>query len=83
MIKQPIGAYATVQWIDSEPSQYSDVYFSFGQFDEEKDKDTFGVNDMNIFYYAHDPHDMEKMKNNTRDFKVISYQLEYQQGEKA
>jgi len=77
-MKTPIGAYATVQWIEDNPAEYSQVYFSFGQFDEEKEQDTYGVNDSRIFYYAEDQYDMESMKNNTHDFKIVSYELEYQ-----
>ena len=77
MKKQPIGAYATIQWIEENSSEISGVYFSFGQFDEEKDTDTFGVDDGKIFYYAEDEHDMEALKQSVQDFKVLSYSLEY------
>lgn len=77
MEKQPIGAYATVQWIDDSKSEYSDVYFSFGQYIEETEKDSFGVSDSKIFYYAEGLEDLDALKNSIRDFKVISYSLEF------
>ena len=80
--KQPIGAYATVLWLDGngEPedgTEYSDVYFSFGEFVDDTECDTYGVPDDKIFYYADGEHDMERLKNSTWDFKVIDYELEY------
>jgi len=79
MNKRLIGAYATVQWIDENPSEYSEVYFSFGQFIEETEKDSFGISDSKIFYYAEGLEDMEILKNSFSDFKVISYNLEHSQ----
>jgi hypothetical protein len=83
--KQPIGAYATIVWLDLEGkpedgTEYSDVYFSFGEYNEDNEPecDSFGVPDDRIFYYADDEHDLEKLKNSTYDFKVIDYELEYQ-----
>ena len=82
--KQPIGAYATVLWLDGngEPedgTEYSDVYFSFGEYNEDNEPecDSFGVPDDRIFYYAEDEYDLEKLKQSTYDFKVIDYELEY------
>jgi len=77
MDKKPIGAYATIKWIDESESEYSDVYFSFGEYIEETEKDSFGVSDSKIFYYAEDVLDLDALKNSTYDFKVISYMLEF------
>ena len=83
-IKYPIGAHATIMWLDSEGNpedgtEYSDVYFSFGEYDEDNEPecDSFGVPDDRIFYYAEDEYDLEKLKQSTYDFKVIDYELEY------
>ena len=80
-----IGAYATVMWLDCDgnpekDSEYSDVYFSFGDYDadQEPECDSFGVRDDRIFYYVDGEQDMEKLKQSTSDFKVLSYELEYQ-----
>jgi hypothetical protein len=83
MNKQPIGAYATVMWLDNygvpeDGTEYSNVYFSFGEYNEENDCDSYGVPDDRIFYYAFDAHDLNKLKDSTYDFKVIDYELEYQ-----
>jgi hypothetical protein len=81
--KKPIGAYATVMWLDEngkpeDGTEYSSVYFSFGEYNEEKECDSYGVSDDRIFYYAYDAHDLNKLKDSTFDFKVIDYELEYQ-----
>lgn len=78
-----IGAYATVQWLDADgkpedDTQYEDVYFSFGEYDEDNDTDTFGVSDERVFYYADGVDDLESMKTSKHDFKVINFELEYQ-----
>ena len=83
MNKQPIGAYATVVWLDNygvpeDGAEYSNVYFSFGEYNEENDCDSYGVPDDVIFYYAYDAHDLDKLKDSTSDFKVLNYELEYQ-----
>lgn len=80
--KQPIGAYATVQWLDADGkpedgTEYSDVYFSFGDLVEDADCDSYGVADDRIFYYADGEHDLKNLKSSTWDFKVIDYELEY------
>jgi hypothetical protein len=82
--KQLIGAYATVVWLDDngvpeDGTEYSEVYFSFGEYDEDAECDSFSVPDDHIFYYVDDGvSDMEKLKNSDGDFKVIDYELEYQ-----
>ena len=81
--KQPIGAYATVQWLDADGkpedgTEYSGVYFSFGDLVEDADCDSYGVADDKIFYYASGEHDLKNLKSSTWDFKVIDYELEYQ-----
>jgi hypothetical protein len=85
MNKQPIGASATVMWLDADGkpedgTEYSDVYFSFGEYNEDNqlDCDSFGVPDDRIFYYVDGEHSLEKLKESTFDFKVIDYELEYQ-----
>jgi hypothetical protein len=85
MNKRPIGAYATVVWLDDkgvpeDGTEYSEVYFSFGEYNEDNqpDCDSFGVSDDRIFYYVDDEIDLERMKNAKSDFKVIDYELEYQ-----
>lgn len=35
-----------------DPNKYPPVYISFGDYDEENDRDTFGVPDYGIFYYC-------------------------------
>lgn len=74
--KQLIGVHASMFW-HSEPSKILERYFSFGQYDQENDRDTFGVHDHNIFFYAHEGEKqikkmMEKEPNGF-EFTVMSY----------
>lgn len=83
--KQPIGAYASVMWIhpDGTPedgTDYSDVYFSFGEydFDVDEDHDSFGVRDDRIFFYCDGEHALKSyMTAGAEDFVVLNYELEY------
>lgn len=83
--KQPIGATATVMWIhpDGTPedgTEYSDVYFSFGDydFDVDEDHDSFGVRDDRIFFYCDGEHALKSyMTAGMEDFVVLNYELEY------
>ena len=83
--KQPIGAYASVTWIhpDGTPedgTDYSDVYFSFGEydFDVDEDHDSFGVSDDHIFFYCDGEHALKSyMTAGAEDFVVLNYELEY------
>jgi hypothetical protein len=79
---KPIGAYATVMWLDldgnpEDGTEYSEVYFSFGQYDEANECDSYGVPDDRIFFYCHlDEVDLIRLKDSTHDFRVLSYELE-------
>lgn len=84
--KQPIGAYATVQWLkpDGTPedgTQYSDVYFSFGEFnceDVDAECDSYGVPDNRIFFYCDGEYALRSyMTAGAEDFIVLDYELEY------
>lgn len=77
-MKTPIGAYAVIQYTgESEP--VDGYYFSFGDYNEETNTDSFGVNDDRVFYYAQGEPDMVALsKPNGGDFVVLSYELEYQ-----
>lgn len=45
-----IGATALCRWVgEDDPIEY---YFSFGEYNEETEQDTFGVNDDRIFFYC-------------------------------
>lgn len=73
-----IGAIATIQF-DNEPEPIEGYYFSFGDYMEDTETDSFGVDDLRIFYYAQGVEDLESLsKPNAGDFVVLSYQLEYQ-----
>jgi len=76
--KQPIGAYACIQFNDSD-TPTSGAYFSFGDYLEAEEMDSYGIHDERIFYYAQGEHDLIALsKPNGGDFVVISYELEFQ-----
>ena len=68
-----IGARARVRW-ENDPGQIKWAYFSFGKevADEDGDvvRDSFGVEDINIFYYCQ-PEDMDRP---FEEFAVLSYE---------
>lgn len=81
--KQPIGAYAAIQWLDSN-EEGDGYYFSFGdypEFDEETGDygtDSFGVPDDSIFFYCDGEHALKSyMTKGAEDFIVIAYDLAY------
>jgi hypothetical protein len=68
------GALSLIQYIPEGTELYA--YFSFGNYDEEKEADSFGVADCKIFYYCDDgENEMKRMQNNGFDFKVVNYEL--------
>ena len=76
---KPIGAYTTIQWLDTS-EEVDGYYFSFGEYDEEvdEDHDSFGVPDDRIFFYCDGEHALKSyMTKGMEDFVVISYELAY------
>jgi hypothetical protein len=77
-IKKPIGAFATIQYIDDE-DPIEGVYFSFGEFDEDSMEDSYGVSDLFVFFYCEGEEDLKSFtKKGAEDFIVLSYELEYE-----
>lgn len=84
--KQPIGAYCNIEFDDGD--KVDGYYISFSDepdmdaYDnEDAVKDQYGVPDNRIFYYA--PYGEIELKelskdNPNNDFKILSYELEYQ-----
>ena len=75
---EAIGAWAAIQWKDDN-QRLEPCYFSFGEWDEENNTDTYGVNDERIFFYADGAGSMQALMDwaNGEDFVVLSYELEY------
>ena len=63
-----IGGWATVRYIDEKEPLSRDVYFSFGQYDEATESDTFGVWDETIFFYATGESELKEMMEQFFDF---------------
>jgi hypothetical protein len=79
--KKPIGAFATIRYID-EKEPIEGVYFSFGEYDEDSNEDSYGINDLFIFFYCEGEEDLKSfMKKGAEDFVVMSYELEYEMAE--
>lgn len=73
-----IGATATIRYI-GEKEPIEGVYFSFGEYDEDNNVDSYGINDLYIFFYCEGEEDMKSyMKRGAEDFIVLSYELEYE-----
>ena len=72
-----IGAWATIRWADTGES-LAPVYFSFGEYDEEKNRDSFGVRDENIFFYCANEGELRELMREGRgnDFTVLHYTIE-------
>lgn len=81
--KQPIGAYATIQWKDDPDVTIGGYYFSFGetQFDEETGEysdDGHGMPDSEVFFYCDGEHALKSYTTDgMEDFIVINYELAY------
>ena len=71
-----IGGWATVRYLD-EQEPLGNVYFSFGEYDEETGLDTFGVRDDRVFFYATCEDELKEMMKESmlRDFVVLDYEL--------
>lgn len=79
-----IGGWATVRYCDEVKPLKGKVYFSFGQYDEANEADTFGVWDETIFFYATGENELKEMMKEsfTRDFVILDYELVSQKGDK-
>ena len=71
------GAWATVRFLD-ETDTLSPVYISFGEYDEDKNQDTFGVHDERIFFYCENEAELIDLMKEGKgaDFIVLGYTLE-------
>ena len=74
---QPIGAWCDIEWLNDGSKGFK--YASFGEYDEENDADTHGISDEAIFYYCDGEDDIKRLMGDTgtREFRVLSYDLEY------
>lgn len=72
-----VGAEATVYYKDDPENPLGGVYFSFGEYIEEKGVDSFGVNDLRIFFYVEGEQDMKSLMdpNGVEDFVVVEYTI--------
>ena len=84
--KQPIGAYATIQWKDEPDQTIEGYYFSFSESpdmdaydNDDIPMDVYGMPDSEIFFYCDGEHALKSfMTAGAEDFVVLSYQLAYE-----
>jgi hypothetical protein len=80
VMDNPIGALVTFEWVGTDPAVRETAYFSFGEYDEERETDSFGVPDDRIFYYVIGAEaGLKGMMADTNpfEFKIVSYELTY------
>lgn len=73
----PIGANCEIEYLDNK--QVSQAYFSFGQYNDSSNQDSYGINDERIFYYLFQGEsDIDSfMKPGAEDFIIKKYEIEY------
>lgn len=76
MTMQPIGASTLVEWHDGNKEN---AYISFGTWNDDDEKDSHGVYDDKIFFYAHEGEpEIKAMATGYKEgFNVIDYDLIY------
>lgn len=79
MSKQVRGATVLIAWREWKQQQ---CYFSFGQYDEETGRDSFGIDDDEIMFYCEGVEELEDIKTSgSEPFDVLEYVLEYVEAE--
>jgi len=71
------GAYATIQWVDNK-EVVNGCYISFcdGGWDAEKECDSFGISDHDIFYFCEKgEEELKGYMTEPFEFKVLDYTL--------
>lgn len=79
-MSKPIGALVKFEWVDTDPPVQDIAYFSFGDYDDVSETDSYGVPDTEIFYYVDGAEEgLKEMMHiaNPVEFKIVSYELTY------
>jgi hypothetical protein len=76
-IDKAIGADVVVRYLDeNEEGKEFETYISFGEYSEETNTDSFGINDNRIFFYCEGEEDLKSlMTAGAEDFIVLGYTL--------
>lgn len=77
-IKKMKGAFIRAYWNDqTDKTETFDAYVSFGTYDETTGKDSFGVNDDEIFFYFSGRDELERAmsQDSKEDFTILSYEI--------
>lgn len=73
-----IGATVLCRWADTK--EENELYFSFGQYEEATETDSFGVYDGNVFFYTKEEELLGMVGGKSNDFEVIEI-LNYRESE--
>lgn len=81
-MKEPMGAEVIYSYDDDLSNVHippRHAYVSFGDYDEQNNVDTFGVDDDTIFYYFPDGEQelLDYISNPASEFVITSYELVY------
>lgn len=79
-MSKAIGAIVEVKHIEDTLDDVETTYISFGEYDEETNADSYGVDDNNIYFYCDDEEELKKLMLSwsAEDFVVLSYELVYE-----
>ena len=74
-----VGANVLVRYLDKNvEGKEFETYISFGEYDEENNTDSFGMDDNLIFFYCKAEEDiLSLMTAGAEDFIVLGYELVY------
>ena len=79
-MSKPIGAVVKFEWVNTDPPVQDIAYFSFGDYDDVSESDSFDVPDEQIFFYVDGGEDGLKAMMEvvgSAEFKIIDYDLTY------
>lgn len=76
-MKDICGAHVTLKLLNDETGRVLERYFSLGEYDEEKETDSFGISDLDIYYYVKDVEELEELKQyrTYNEFIILNYEL--------
>jgi len=64
----PIGATVNIRWKDMPEELIFEEYVSFGNYDENEEKDNHGIHDFYVFAYVNSLEELETMRSSNPNF---------------
>lgn len=77
-MKDICGAHVTLKLLHDKTNEaVVERYFSFGEYDEDTETDSFGISDMDIYFYAQSVEELEELKqrHDHSEFVILDYEL--------